>query len=369
MLVLVGGSASGKSTIEKILCNEYGYKKVVSYTTRSPREGEVDGIDYHYISNEEFQSKWENGFFAEVGQYNGWYYGSAKEDCTNEKIAVLTPHGLRQLERMPDIDIISIFIDVPRRDRLVKILQRNDNIEEAKRRDASDVGQFDGIEDEVDHVIKNPGYRDNPNSMARQVDFMYKMLSANKRKIKTILCDIDEVVNNLIEELLRKYNEKYNDKLTLDDITEWEIKKFLKPECKNIFEEFCSDEFLYSLKLQPKAKEVIKKLMGKYNFYFVSSKSPGHVEVTDKWLKCHFEEYDSTMLVICKDKHLVHGDILIDDCLGNFTTDNNKVSPVKYNLIFDKPWNRSYSEDNVRTYRVHDWGEIEKLINKLEEAI
>lgn len=366
MLILVGGSASGKSTIEKILCKDYGYKKITSYTTRSPRDGEVDGVDYHYISEEEFKQKWENEFFAEVGEYNGWYYGSAKEDCTNDKVAVLTPHGMRQLKKMPDIDIVSIFIDVPRRDRLIKILQRNDNIEEAKRRDASDVGQFDGIEDEVDHVIQNNGYRSNPESMARQVDFMYKTLSKHSRKINTILCDIDEVVNNLISRILERYNKKYNDTLRFDDITEYEIKKFLKPECENIFDEFCTDEFLYSLDVQPKAKEVIEELLEKYNFYFVSSKFPEHVKITDDWLKHHFNGYDCSKLITCRNKSLVHGDILIDDCIGNFATDNNKVRPVKYNFIFDKPWNRTCIEDNVRTFRVHGWEEISELIGKLE---
>lgn len=91
MIVLCGESASGKSTIEKILCKEYGYKKVTSYTTRSPRVGEKDGVDYHFITTEEFKEKQKNGFFAEVGEYNGWFYGSAVEDCTNDKVAVLPP--------------------------------------------------------------------------------------------------------------------------------------------------------------------------------------------------------------------------------------------------------------------------------------
>lgn len=129
-------------------------QKIVSYTTRSPREGEIDGVDYHYIPKEEFLKKAQNGFFAEIGVYNGWYYGSAVEDCTNDKVAVLTPHGMRQLKTKSDIDVTSIYIKVPRRDRLIKILQRKDDIEEAKRRDASDVGQFDGIEDEVTYVIE-----------------------------------------------------------------------------------------------------------------------------------------------------------------------------------------------------------------------
>lgn len=169
MIVLVGESASGKSSIERYLVKNYGYKKVVSYTTREPRKNEVDGIDYHFISESEFIKLKAQGFFAETAVYNGWHYGTAKEDCTDDKIAVLTPHGLRQLNKIDGIKTISFYINVPRRDRLIKILQRGDNIEEAYRRSLSDVGQFDGIEDEVDYVIDNNGYEKSIMEMAEEV--------------------------------------------------------------------------------------------------------------------------------------------------------------------------------------------------------
>lgn len=57
----------------------------------------------------------------------------------------------------------------------------------------------------------------------------------------------------------------------------------------------------------------------------------------------------------------------IDDCIGNFTLDHTKDSPVKYNFIFDKPWNRSVQEDNTKNFRVHGWDEIYELIDKLED--
>ena len=169
MIVLVGESASGKSSIEKYLVENYEYNKIVSYTTRPPREGEVDGVDYHFISAEQFESLKEQGFFAENAQYRDWYYGVAKEDCTDDKVAVLTPHGLRQVSRIKDINVTSFYINVPRRDRLIKLLQRGDNIEEAYRRSLSDVGQFDGIEDEVDYVIYNDGYKHSIIEMAKSV--------------------------------------------------------------------------------------------------------------------------------------------------------------------------------------------------------
>ena len=169
MIVLVGESASGKSSIEKNLVDNYGYKKVVSYTTRQPRQGEVDGIDYHYISESQFSNLQKEEFFAEIGEYNGWHYGTAKNDCTSDKVAVVTPHGLRQLKKIPNLDIRAFYINVPRRDRLIKILQRGDNIEEAYRRSLSDVGQFDGIADEVDYIINNKAYSKTIEQMSKIV--------------------------------------------------------------------------------------------------------------------------------------------------------------------------------------------------------
>lgn len=169
MIVLVGESASGKSSIERNLVNNYGFNKVVSYTTREPRQGEVDGVDYHFIDDATFCELVCAGFFAETAMYNGWHYGTAKNDCTDDKVAVLTPHGLRQVSKIDGINVTSFYINVPRRDRLIKILQRGDNIEEAYRRSLSDVGQFDGIVDEVNYVIDNVGYKKNIEEMTREV--------------------------------------------------------------------------------------------------------------------------------------------------------------------------------------------------------
>ena len=169
MVILVGESASGKSSIERCLVENYGFNKIVSYTTRPPRDGEIDGVDYHFISVEQFSKLKADGFFAETASYREWNYGVAKEDCTDDKVAVLTPHGLRQVSKIDGINVTSFHINVPRRDRLIKILQRGDNIEEAYRRSLSDVGQFDGIEDEVDFVINNNWYERSVVDMTKEV--------------------------------------------------------------------------------------------------------------------------------------------------------------------------------------------------------
>lgn len=168
MIVIVGESASGKSTVEKILQNDYGYKKIVSFTTRKPRDGEINGVDYYFVDDDEFKNLREVGFFIETATYNGWNYGTPKKQCVDNVVLVATPHGLRQLKKS-GVDIISFYINVPRRDRLIKILQRGDNIEEAYRRSLSDVGQYDGIKDEVDYVITNDVYSKTPEEIAKNI--------------------------------------------------------------------------------------------------------------------------------------------------------------------------------------------------------
>lgn len=156
MLVIVGESGSGKSTLQDYIVKNYGYEKIVTYTTRQPRAGEKDGVDYHYISDSEFNRLVSEGFFIEHATYNGWSYGTAKEDCKDNKIVILTPRGLRSFKsKSSEISVVSLYLCLPRKDRLFITLSRGDNIEEAYRRNLSDVGQYDGIENEVDWTFIN----------------------------------------------------------------------------------------------------------------------------------------------------------------------------------------------------------------------
>ena len=154
IIILIGESASGKSTIEKELVKR-GFNKIVSYTTRPIRKDEIDGIDYHYISEEEFLNKLHEGFFAEYTIYNSWYYGIAIPDCKNDSVVVVEPHGFSQLKKIEGLNIISFYIKVDERTRLIRMVERGDNLLEVFRRIFSDQGVFQFIADEVDYVIDN----------------------------------------------------------------------------------------------------------------------------------------------------------------------------------------------------------------------
>jgi len=159
MIVLVGASGSGKSSVAKEL-EKRGYSRVVTYTTRPMRDGEKDGVDYHFLSDEDFDAIEDS--FAEHSTYRGWKYGcyiSDKDINNKDSVVILTPKGMRRLlYPLYPKGIFTVYLDVDRGSRLIKMIQRGDDIEEAYRRSLSDVGMFDGVEDEVDFHIPNLEY-------------------------------------------------------------------------------------------------------------------------------------------------------------------------------------------------------------------
>jgi guanylate kinase len=154
MIILIGHSATGKSVCEKEL-EKRGYDRIISYTTRPMRISEIKDIDYHFISEDSFSWKLNNGFFAENTTYRLWHYGIAKEDCINDTIAVVEPIGFRKLQKVPGLKIKSFFIKTSERTRLIRMAQRGDDIAEIFRRLYADQGSFACIEEEVNYVVEN----------------------------------------------------------------------------------------------------------------------------------------------------------------------------------------------------------------------
>ena len=79
LVVYTGASGVGKGTImEKLLADNKNLKLSVSATTRAPRPGEVDGVNYHYITKDEFNNMIDNDLLLEHATYCGNMYGTPK---------------------------------------------------------------------------------------------------------------------------------------------------------------------------------------------------------------------------------------------------------------------------------------------------
>ena len=165
IIVLLGASGSGKSTIENILSESFGYEKIVSYTTRNQRMGEVNGKDYYFINNDSFKDALRKGLFAEHDEYSQErFYGTLKSDYKKgNKVVVLTPNGLRQIKKnCHHEDIYSVYVDANLGTRVKRYIDRCgvdkfnfDDKNEIAARVERDFAMFLGIEKEVDFVIAN----------------------------------------------------------------------------------------------------------------------------------------------------------------------------------------------------------------------
>lgn len=96
-VIICGRSGTGKSTLEEELIG-MGYGRIISCTTRPPREGEKDGVDYYFLTKEVFLKRVENSEFIEWTSYNGNLYGTLKSEMSSEdKVVVLDPNGVKNI--------------------------------------------------------------------------------------------------------------------------------------------------------------------------------------------------------------------------------------------------------------------------------
>jgi guanylate kinase len=105
-ILIIGNKYTGKTVLENELQRLYQFDKIISYTTRKPRPLEVDGVDYHFITLDNFINKSiDNDFIESVNNYDNWY-GIAKEDLLNndDNVLVVERKGLAQILENSDRD-------------------------------------------------------------------------------------------------------------------------------------------------------------------------------------------------------------------------------------------------------------------------
>ena len=138
LVVLSGPSGVGKGTIRKALFEmpEQEFVYSVSMTTRPPREGEIDGVDYYFVSREEFERQIANGNMLEYAEFVGNYYGTPKDkveeqlNAGKEVILEIEVNGALQV-REKCKDAVFVFIVPPTRQALYdRLMNRGTESEE-----------------------------------------------------------------------------------------------------------------------------------------------------------------------------------------------------------------------------------------------
>lgn len=171
LFVISAPSGAGKTTLcQKLREVIPDLRFSVSYTTRSPRPGEIDGVHYTFVDEDEFRAMIADGEFVEWAQVHGNFYGTSKkriEDMINEGFDVILDidvHGGRQIREhfsANNINNILIFVLPPSMDTLKKRLKgrMSDSDEVIKKRLKNAIDEIREYKN-YDYVIINDAFED-----------------------------------------------------------------------------------------------------------------------------------------------------------------------------------------------------------------
>ena len=144
---IMGQAGAGKDTLLKEIINQNSdFHEIVSYTTRPPREGEIDGVNYHFITKEEFLADLFDDKFFESAYFREWYYGTSIKSLDENKIniGVFNPSGISQLLEKSQVKLYLVYVIADNKIRLLRQLNREEHpdTDEIVRRYLTDQEDF-----------------------------------------------------------------------------------------------------------------------------------------------------------------------------------------------------------------------------------
>lgn len=149
VVALMGKAGAGKDALLHKIMEKYGdeFASIISCTSRPPREGEVDGVNYHFLTSEQFAEKLMDGDMIEAVVFRDWCYGTSYDSLNPDKIniGVYNPQGVGILLDMEyDIDLYPIMVNCRDKTRLLRQLNRESDpdCKEIVRRFEADAEDF-----------------------------------------------------------------------------------------------------------------------------------------------------------------------------------------------------------------------------------
>lgn len=195
LMVLSGPAGSGKDTVLGELYKLIPeMKQSVSMTTRLPRDGEIDGVDYYFVSKEEFETAIKDGKMLEYAQYGSNFYGTPKEPVDrmlNEGKIVVLKIEVQGAENIRKIypDLVTVFITPPNMSVLESRLRRRgtESEEDIRHRLEIAADELSRIE-EYNYIVIN-------DELENVVNDVKTIISAEKLKVSRRNKIISEVKN------------------------------------------------------------------------------------------------------------------------------------------------------------------------------
>ena len=207
IVIISGFSGAGKGTVVKQLMETYdNYKLSVSMTTRKPRENEEHGVNYYFVTKEEFEKTIREGGFLEYARYGDHYYGTPKGFVTgnlnagNNVILEIEVQGAEQIMKMYP-DTISIFLAAPSAQELQQRLvgRGSESHEEITKRLMAGIREAEKMRD-YDYVLINRDLDKCVSEIDRIVRSDTKEHRYDRSFKERFVKDLERIVEKRIEE-------------------------------------------------------------------------------------------------------------------------------------------------------------------------
>ncbi len=182
IFIVSSPTGAGKTTLCNIIQKERNdIERVITHTTRKPREGEINGIDYHFVNAETFKNMIKNGEFVEYAFVHNNYYGTSKKALNDviEKgknpILAIDVQGAKNIMNWID-RVVSIFILPPSFDEWLNRLEEDKNRDNLHIRLNTAINEFKEIE-KFDYCIIN-------DDLNKAIEDLKKIIDITTLKIK-----------------------------------------------------------------------------------------------------------------------------------------------------------------------------------------
>lgn len=153
-IIIAGKGGSGKDYLKSILQERYDMKYCISHTSRPIRSNEIENIDYCFVDKEYFDNNKEE--FYEYVEFNGWFYGTTKEEFNKADLLIMTPSGIAKLKSEDRKSSFIVYIDINEDIRKSRMQSRNDADNTERRLYTDSIDFFEFID--YDLIIKNPNF-------------------------------------------------------------------------------------------------------------------------------------------------------------------------------------------------------------------
>lgn len=273
MIEIIGKNGAGKTYLANRL-NQLGFQRVVGYTTRPMREGEINGVDYFFITKEEFEEHIRNNEFVDYKKRNDDYYGILRKSINENSIIV--SGNIKKIEEVTGYNVLKLYIDCDLMVRYSRVLDRKDSMKDTFDRFHTEnfayLYEFTGLfinnslannnslEEIINKALNNESAKEylikNSDFIKRQVE-SFNFNDVNKLEDRLL------VLLKFEEYLLRKLFLEIKDLESSEAVKKYynDIYKFLK---ENNFEYTTLDDGLYvnikneKYKLDYKVKSKVK---------------------------------------------------------------------------------------------------------------